>query len=281
MSLSPVTTPEQELSHDAALVEQYKRELLSELEPLIRDEQFSKQALVEKLQQRLAFSEGKRSLATLLDSFHLAYYGEAWREVLTDDREYILRQAKNDPTWLGTSCQKMPFDLFVFQEIIWETRPDLIIECGTSTGGTTLFLASICQMVNHGCIATIDKRVYQRAYHPLIAWWVGDTLSEEILGPAKQMAQLCKKVMVILDDDHEKNHVVAELDAYGPLVTEGCYLVVEDTNVNGHPVFPRHGPGPWEALEEWLPLHPEFVQDRTREHFGVTYNPGGYLRRIG
>lgn len=270
-----------ELSHDAALVEQYKKELLAELEPLMQTDGHGKEQLVEKLQQRLGYSDGKRSLKTLLDSFHIAFYGEAWREILSDDREHILRQAHNDPTWLGTSCQKMPFDLFVYQEIIWEQRPDLIIECGTSTGGTTLFLAAVCQLVNHGCVATIDKVSYRRAYHPLIGWWVGDTLSEEILTAARESAAGCSKVIVILDDDHEKHHVMAELDAYAPLVTMGSYLIVEDTNVNGHPVFPAHGAGPWEALEEWLPKHPEFAQDRTREHFGITYNPGGYLKRVG
>ena len=85
--------------------------------------------------------------------------------------------------------------------------------------------------------------------------------------------------MVILDSDHTKQHVLDELAAYADLVSPGCYLVVEDTNVNGHPVWPSFGPGPWEAVHEWLPDHPEFRVDKTRERHLLTMHPNGYLLR--
>ena len=85
--------------------------------------------------------------------------------------------------------------------------------------------------------------------------------------------------MVVLDSDHSAAHVKAELDLYSPLVTSGCYLIVEDTNVNGHPVYPLHGPGPMEALDQFLPAHPEFEVDASREKYMLTFNPRGYLRR--
>jgi cephalosporin hydroxylase len=87
------------------------------------------------------------------------------------------------------------------------------------------------------------------------------------------------RVMVLLDSDHAEAHVRKELDLYAPLVTSGCYLIVEDTNVNGHPVYPLHGPGPMEAVQGWLPAHQEFEADRRREKFMLTFNPYGYLRR--
>jgi len=220
--------------------------------------------------------------AEVLDAFHRFYYGEAFRVPGTDHKgDRVWHRPMTDVMWLGTRAQKCPFDLFVFQEILWDTRPDLIFECGTSAGGTTLFLASICELIRHGVIVTIDKVRYQeRSYHPLILWWVGDTLSKEVLDPATEAASHAEKVMVILDDDHSRDHVLEEMEVYGRLVKGGCYMVVEDSNVNGHPVFPEHGPGPHEAIEEFMRRHgDEWEQDRSREHFGVTYNPGGYLKR--
>ena len=85
--------------------------------------------------------------------------------------------------------------------------------------------------------------------------------------------------MVILDSDHSCEHVLSELRLYAPLVSPGSSLVVEDTNINGHPVDPRFGAGPHEALELFLPEHPEFSRDAGCEKFYLTFNPGGFLRR--
>ena len=86
--------------------------------------------------------------------------------------------------------------------------------------------------------------------------------------------------MVILDSLHTAEHVGAELELYADIVSPGCYLVVEDMNVNGHPVLPDYGPGPTEAVEAFLATTDEFVVDRDRERFLMTLNPGGYLRRV-
>lgn len=88
-----------------------------------------------------------------------------------------------------------------------------------------------------------------------------------------------ERVMVILDSDHSLTHVAGELEAFAPLVTPGCYLIVEDTNINGHPVYPEFGPGPMEAVLEFLPHHPEFVVDARCERLLMTFNPNGFLLR--
>jgi cephalosporin hydroxylase len=87
------------------------------------------------------------------------------------------------------------------------------------------------------------------------------------------------RVMVILDSAHDRGHVLAELERFAPLVTPGCYLVVEDTNLNGHPALPDYGPGPMEAVVEFLAAHPEFEVDEGRTRHLLTFNPSGFLRR--
>ena len=88
--------------------------------------------------------------------------------------------------------------------------------------------------------------------------------------------------MVILDSDHTRNHVLKELELYSELVSKGSYLIVEDSNINGHPVYSGfgQGPGPWEAVLEFLPKHPEFEIDRTKEKFLMSFNPNGFLKKI-
>ena len=86
--------------------------------------------------------------------------------------------------------------------------------------------------------------------------------------------------MVDLDSNHSKQHVLEEMRAYAPMITIGNYLIVEDTNINGHPVLPEFGPGPMEAVEEFLKENHDFVPDPSREKFLVTFNPGGYLRKV-
>jgi cephalosporin hydroxylase len=86
-------------------------------------------------------------------------------------------------------------------------------------------------------------------------------------------------VVVILDSNHARAHVAEELRLYHGMVTPGSYLIVEDTNINGHPVLRDHGPGPMEAVEEFLSGRDDFFADTSREKFFLSFNPGGYLRR--
>ena len=215
-----------------------------------------------------------RKQQKIVDDFHKFFYTDLAKISPLSGGRF-----NTDVTWMGTRAMKPPFDLFIFQEIIWDTRPDVIIECGSSQGGTTLFLAGICELLHHGNVLSIDNVKFDRPAHQAIIYYFGDTLAPETLNEVVPFAKRHQKVMVILDDNHARDHVLAEMELYGALVTSGCYLIVEDTNVNGHPVFPNHGPGPGEAVKEYLRKHPEFKVDYKREHFGLTYNPGGYLLR--
>ena len=183
-------------------------------------------------------------------------------------------------SWLGTTVLKCPLDLWNYQEILVETRPDLIIETGTHLGGSALYMAGICDLIGNGRIVTVDIDDRPgRPVHGRITYLDGSSTSDEVLNRVTELAQDAERVMVILDSDHSRDHVLRELELYAPLVTKGCYLVVEDTNVNGHPVDPRFGPGPMEALNEFLRETNDFEVDRSREKLMLTFNPSGYLRR--
>jgi len=187
--------------------------------------------------------------------------------------------------WLGVQVLKTPMDLMVYQEIIVQRKPDLIIECGSFKGGSALFMAHICDLVDHGRIVSVDvvvpPDVKDLPWHPRITWYTGDSVSKGIIEAMQGERYEAESCMVILDSNHSRGHVLRELKAYAPMVTLGDYLVVEDTNVNGHPVLPEHGPGPWEAVGKFLEDNSDqFRIDVAREKFLVSFNPGGFLVRV-
>ncbi len=206
----------------------------------------------------------------VINQFHRLYYeseafGETW----------------NNTTFLGVRITKCPLDLWIYQEIIFELRPDVIIETGTCYGGSALYIASVCDLVDHGRIVTIDiDHSKPRPEHKRITYITGSSTADHTLQRLYQEIEgNSNNVMVILDSDHKKDHVLKELAIYSKLVTVGNYLIVEDSNVNGHPVLPEHGPGPMEAIEEFIQVNDGFRVDRTREKLLMTCNPSGYLRR--
>jgi cephalosporin hydroxylase len=202
----------------------------------------------------------------VVNAFHNLYYDS---KVWTDTR------------WMGVTCLKNPLDLWIYQEIIWETRPDLIVETGTWSGGSALYLAHIMDLIGHGRIVTIDLEIAARPAHPRIRYLDGrSSTDEEVVRTVAEIAAGSNGTMVILDSDHSKAHVLAEIRAYHPLVTLGHYLIVEDTNVNGHPALSEFGEGPWEAVAEFLAGTDAFAVDRGRQKFLMTFNPSGYLRRV-
>jgi cephalosporin hydroxylase len=192
-------------------------------------------------------------------------------------------EIQGEVSWLGIPTLKCPLDLWIYQEILFEKRPDLIIETGTAMGGTTAYLAAMCDLIDSGRIVTIDWRERDgRPPHPRITYVQGNAIGPRALEQVRQAVRPEDSVMVILDSGHRCEFVLEELRRYAPLVSPGQYLIVEDTNVNGHPVRPDFGPGPMEAVQEFLrddELGREFVPDRSREKFLLTFNPSGFLLR--
>jgi len=191
-----------------------------------------------------------------------------------------LSDAWTEATWLGAQALKNPLDLWVYQEIMFETRPELVIETGTYRGGSAFFLASICDLLGAGEVVSIDIEPLRDDYpaHPRVTYLGGRSSTDpevvaEVRGRARE-----KRTLVVLDSDHSQAHVEAELAAYADLVPVGCYLIVEDSNIGQ--IRKDLLPGPLEAIGVFLAGTDAFEIDRSREKFLITFNPSGYLRRV-
>jgi cephalosporin hydroxylase len=229
------------------------------------------------------------SIVTLLATAVLLFYmfrGREWAssEKVSEDFHklfYNKNQTWGNAHWLGTQVDKNPLDLWIFQEIIYEIKPDVIVEAGTWKGGSALYMADLMDSIGHGKVITIDiEKQPDLPVHPRIQYLLGSSTAPDIVDKVKSGIGPQDKVMVVLDSDHRSPHVLKELLIYSKIVTKGSYLIVEDTNVNGHPVWPDFGPGPMEALKEYLKDHSDLESDKSREKFFVTFNPSGYLRKV-
>jgi cephalosporin hydroxylase len=180
---------------------------------------------------------------------------------------------------------KSPNDILVMQQIVNETRPELVVETGVYLGGSALLFASLMDALGiDGKVIAVDidlAGVHPKAQeHPRIELIEGSSTDPEIVARIRAEAE-GKKTMVDLDSDHRAHHVLEELRIYSPLVSPGCYLIVEDCFLGGRPVRPEAIPGPSEALDAWMAEGPPFVSDRWHERYLLTQNPRGYLRRVG
>ncbi len=182
-------------------------------------------------------------------------------------------------SWFGHQTLKCPLDLWLYQELIVRTRPDVVLETGTWRGGSALYLAMMLDGVGHGRVITVDVKPEDcRPQHPRITYVTGSSTDANVVGTIRE-AVGDSRAMVVLDSDHTEGHVYEELLAYRSMVHPGDYLIVEDTNVNGHPAFPSFGPGPMEAVARFLAEDDGFAYDARCARFLMTLNPGGYLRR--
>jgi cephalosporin hydroxylase len=190
--------------------------------------------------------------------------------------------------WRGMEMIKNPCDLWVMAELIQRLRPAIILETGTHYGGSAAFYADIAKICDIPCtVITIDinpKWNFDPGTKNIISL-VGYSVDPAIVQQAemiikKETSENRGHVIVMLDADHSEANVSKELELFHPLVTLDSYLIVEDTNVNGHPVAPSHGPGPWEAVDQFLASHANFLPDRYCERFLLTFNPRGWLKRV-
>jgi len=185
-------------------------------------------------------------------------------------------------TWFGRQAVKTPFDAWIYQEIIYKTKPTIIIEIGNYAGGSTLFLASIFDALGYGKVIGVDKD-HQRVKdlnHKRISWITGDATSLEVFNKIKNEISTNDRVMIIEDSSHEFQPTLKILELYSQLVSKDCYFIVEDGICKEDYIVGGPKPGPFEATHEFLKNHPEFIIDKKMEKFFLTYNPDGFLKKI-
>lgn len=203
--------------------------------------------------------------------------------------------------WLGRPIIQYPQDIVAMQELIWEVKPDLIIETGIAHGGSVIFSASMIALLEKcGCIekghviaVDIDIREHNRIEiekHPLASYITmiqGSSIDINIINQVKSLAEDYKRILISLDSNHTHEHALAELEAYAPLTSEGSYCVVFDTVIEDMPedAFPDRpwgkGNNPKTAVWEYLKSHPEFqIEKSIQNKLLITVAPDGYLKRI-
>ncbi len=186
-------------------------------------------------------------------------------------------------SWLGIPTLQNPNDVWVTQEILSELKPDFVIETGTYRGGSALIWAMVLEQVNpKGRVITIDITDRTRKARSLPIWQQriefvrGSSTAPQIVSSIAERTR-GKRVVVLLDSDHSREHVLAELDAYAPMVPVGSYLIVQDT---GGVMIGDNNAGPRQAVEAFLASRNDFVPDRRRERMLFTMHPNGYLKRV-
>jgi len=199
-------------------------------------------------------------------------------------------------TWMGIPIIQLPADIMATQEVIWKTKPDIIIETGVARGGSVLFMASILEMMGNGQVigVDIDIRKHNRESieaHPMskrVTLIEGGSVDDSILKQVRANIPDGARVMVVLDSDHSRDHVLEECRAYGPMVTKDCYMVVADTLV-GHldeKEAPQNrsqvwykGNDPLTALQDYMLESDRFEIDlEINGKLVLSSSPGGYLR---
>lgn len=198
-------------------------------------------------------------------------------------------------SWMGRPIIQYPQDIVAMQEIVWEVKPDLIIETGIAHGGSLIFYASLLELIGEGEIVGVDIDIREHnkkeiEKHPMfkrIKMIQGSSIDESIVAQVKELAAGKSRIMVILDSNHTHDHVLRELELYSPFVTTGSYLVVFDTIVEHLPegsVTDRPwdiGDNPKTAVQEFLRIHPEFEIDEViNNKLLISVSPDGYLKKV-
>jgi cephalosporin hydroxylase len=200
---------------------------------------------------------------------------------------YYDNEVWEDVRFLGVITNKSVSDMWNYQEILAQLQPGLVVEFGTRFGGSALFFSVIGRAINPKLrVLSVDIS------HAEVAQCVHDEPSIQLMTASSTDAEVEEKILemrrnapgkvfFILDSDHSKSHVLAELALLRRVSQSGDYLIVEDGNINGHPVLPGWGEGPTEALADYFKMYPDdYTVDVNREtKFGFTFAPSGYLIR--
>jgi cephalosporin hydroxylase len=191
-------------------------------------------------------------------------------------------------TWMGVQTYKSPMDMWNYQEILVSLQPSIVIEFGTWHGGSALFFSTVMRQIGRPhVIVSVDitaSRISEKTKSdPNIRLFTMSSASAEAQEAIHALRlDFPGPAFAILDSDHSKQHVLAEMMNLRDVLVTGDYLVVEDSNINGHPVLSSFGAGPYEAIQEYLRMFPgDYAHDVDRERkFGFSFATDGFLRRL-
>lgn len=223
------------------------------------------------------WDKATRKLQWVVDKFKPPTWNELSHDEITDLFKKIYHHAikkQNYVRWKGIAVLKLPQDLALYQKVIWENKPDFIIETGTKWGGATTFFADMCELNNHGHVISVDIAPRATPEHKRITYLKGDSKSKEIIEKIKSIVGN-KTVMVILDSYHGERHVKWELHRYSPLVTTGQYLVVEDCLSSQ-----GEWTGPGRARDWFLKRTKRFKLDNIHETYLIGLSMWGWLKKL-
>jgi len=223
------------------------------------------------------FIEQKKTGRVTMPNLYLEYFLE---KKLSEILPFIQQRIMRKTTWMGVPAHKHPYDFWVYQEIIYEQKPDFIIEIGNAKGGHLLALAHLCDIIDNGKVIGIDinyKFIDEKVRtHPRIILLEGDGC--EMFEKVKEIINDFSNILVIEDSSHTYENTLKILRTYSCLIPPGGYFIIEDS-ICHHGLNTGPNPGPYEAIETFLAENPDFEADREKESFIITWNPKGYLRR--
>jgi cephalosporin hydroxylase len=177
----------------------------------------------------------------------------------------------------GVLTWKNVLDLWIVQEIIHDTQPEVVVEIGSKFGGTTLWLSDVMRSVGSGRVISIDLVRPATNFLDNVQFVQGDSVASETVATVEE-SRASRRTMVMTDGNHAADHVLAELELYSPMVAPGCYFIVEDGIVDVM-AWQQYTPGPLVAVQKFLCTNNQFVIDESREKFILTYAPSGFLKR--
>ena len=193
---------------------------------------------------------------------------------------YFRTQAYENTHWMGVKAMKCPMDMWIYQELMFALKTDLVIETGTFAGGSALFFANVLDALGAGSVLSIDINLQARLpQHERIEYLEGSSVSPAVLETVAARCEGAESVLVILDSDHKAAYKLQELRAYAGFVTPDSYLIAEDSTFDYFPAWPEYGPGPASAVREFMNGQQDFEMDRSQERHLVTFAPAAFLRR--